>query len=157
MNLVTRLLIFPALIACRGLASCGNSTPSGNGLEEEVILPDAFKNTNFGVAAGNWNESGAALFFDDKLSPTIQTGSSHNEFYDIGFEPLPLKKKEASSKTMYFLPFKVTDQVIDDGYFKNGTEYKFWLSYEDKTYFCGVSQNNDALAEPEKVLTEGVM
>ena len=49
-------------------------------------MPDAFKNTNFCIVAGNWNECGAALLFDARLNPEIQTVSSHNDFYDIGFE-----------------------------------------------------------------------
>ena len=150
-------LLLPSLIlaafSCSEPAK-GKSEPSQEG---KVTLPDAFKNRNFCVVAGNWNESGAALIFDDKLNPEIQTVSSHDEFYDIDFDLLPLSKRQEAKKTMYFLPFKVTNQIIDDGYFKDNLEYKFWLSYEDSTYFCGVSKNDDSLKEPELILTEGLM
>ena len=148
-----------ALIPFCFLMACSNQGKGANDLSapEQVTLPSAFANTNFCIVAGNWNESGAALIFDERLNPEIQTVSSHDEFYDIEFEALPLTKKEEDSKTMYFLPFNVLDQVIEDGYFKNGVSYKFWLSYENKTYFCGVSKNDDSLTEPELILTEGLM
>ena len=150
------LALLPAL-----LCVCSCSSPNkdaNNSVEpEKVVLHDAFKNTNFCIVAGNWNETGVALLFDEKLNPKIQNGSAHVDFYDIEFALKPLRKSEKDSKTMFFLPFKCTDQVIDDGYFKNDIDYKFWLSYEESTYFCGVSKDDDRLTEPEKVLTEGLM
>ena len=150
------LLLMSAFVPIICLCSCAQADNGLKSEPEKVSLPDVFKNRNFAHAAGNWNECGAALIFDNNLNPEIQTVSSHNDFYDIEFEVLPLTKK-TEGKTMYFLPFKVTDQIIDDGYFKDNNEYKFWLSYEDSSFYCGVSKNDDSLKEPEMLLAEGLM
>lgn len=116
-------------------------------------MPDAFKNTNFAYAG--W-DPGVALLFDEKLTPTIQNVSFHVEFYTVEWEQKPLRK----DKDMYFLPFKVTKQIIDDGYLKDNVDYKFWLSYNEKNeskYYCGLSKDDDKLTEPEIVLMEGTL
>ena len=148
-------LLITSFAALTCLFACNSQPQSGNGVDETVVLPDAFKNTNFCIVAGNWNECGAALLFDARLNPEIQTVSSHNDFYDIGFEADPLTKKTEANKTTYFLSFNVTDQVIDDGYFKKDVAYKFWLSYESETYYCGLSKADSQTVELE--LTEGLM
>ena len=69
----------------------------------------------------------------------------------------PLTKKEDSKGAMNFLHFKVTNQVIDDGYLKSNTDDKFWLSYIDQTYFCGLSLDDESLQEPTITLMEGTL
>lgn len=154
MKNVIRLPLVTTLFSLLCLTGCGNGNSKG---DEVVTLPDVFKDTNFCIVAGNWNESGAALIFDHNLKPEIQNGSAHDEFYDIDFEAKPLKKKAGEGDVLYFLPFLVKDQIIDDGYFKNGIEYKFWLSHGNDGFYCGLSKNDDTLKEPELVLTEGLM
>lgn len=138
-------------------SGCGSNGGSGKG--EEVALPSVFYDRNFCVVAGNWDENGCALIIDNKGKIEIQNVSSHNDFYDIEFNPLPLYKEEdkESKKTTYFLPFLVTDQVIDDGYFKNDVEYRFYLRFDDPSYYCAVSRNDRSIVTPDKELLEGYM
>ena len=150
-RIIIPLLSIIALIGCSSNKSQESSSAKIGG--EEIVLPDTFKNTNFCNIAVEYYSGGVALVFDDKLKPDIQNISFEEDFLSIEFEQLPIKKNES----MYFLPFKVTNQVIDDGYLKNGTEYKFWLSYENSTYFCGISLNDDTLTEPTATLVEGLM
>ena len=138
-----------ALVSCNGQAPAKNNEP--------LSLPEVFYDRNFCVVAGNWNESGCALILDHKGKPEIQNVSSHNEFYDIDFELLPLYAKEEEGKTTYFLPFFVKGQVIDDGYFKDGKQYRFYLRFDNPTYYCAVSLNDPSISTPDKVLTEGMM
>ena len=118
-----------------------------------MVLPDEFRNTNFCNGAVEYYSGGLALIFDEKNNPDIQNISFELEFYSIQFDRLPMKK----DGSMYFLPFKVTDQIIDDGYLKNGQEYKFWLSYTNSSFFCGISLNDDTLTQPTATLVEGLM
>ena len=120
---------------------------------EEVVLPDVFKNTNYCNIAITYYSGGVALILNENNQPDIQNISFEQDFYSIEFQQLPLKK----SGNTYFLPFKVTNQIIDDGYLKNGTEYKFWLSYTNETYTCGFSLNDDTLTEPTAELMPNVM
>ena len=153
-------LLIP-LLSIALLAGCSSnkssteksSTSSNMHDEEKIVLPDVFKNTNFCNAAVTYYSGGVALVFDNNNNPDIQNISFELDFLSIEFEQFPLKKKDS----MYFLPFKVTNQVIDDGYLKNDVEYKFWLSYEDSTYYCGISLNDDTLTEPDAILMEGLM
>ena len=141
------------------LVSCNSkqnsSSINSSKLEEnnEVVLPDIFKNTNYCNVAVEYYSGGVALILDENNNPTIQNISFEVEFYSIEFEQLPLSKKDST----YFLPFKVTNQIIDDGYLKNGVEYKFWLSYTDSTYHCGISLNDDTLTEPTADLAPNLM
>lgn len=142
------------------LASCNThsseSTPPGtNG--EEIVLPEVFYNRNFCVVSGNWNENGCALIIDNSGNVEIQNVSSHNEFYDIEFDLLPIYTKVDNEKTTYFLPFFVKGQIIDDGYFKNGNQYRFYLRFDDPSYYCAVSANDPSIVNPDKVLMEGYM
>ena len=148
-------LFAPLLIGCASPSSA-NSSSHFSQKGEEIALPEAFYNRNFAVVAGNWNECGCALIIGERGEVEIQNVSSHNDFYDIDFSLLPMYKGEADGKATYFLPFSVTGQVIDDGYFKNGNEYRFFLRYESNEYYCAVSKN-DPSAEPEKILMEGMM
>ena len=149
-KVIIPLLATALLSGC--LFSC-NKNPTNNGEPQAIVLPDAFKGRNFANAAVTYFGGGVALIFDNNLTPEIQNISYHVEMYDVTFEARPITKKN----NMYFLPFKVTDQVIDDGYLKNNTEYKFWLSYENSTYYCGVSLNDETLTEPEATLMEGTL
>ena len=142
--------IIPMLLSLL-LVGCGNNSNPPKG--EAVTLPEAFKNRNFANAAITYYSGGVALIFDNDLKPDIQNISFHVEIYSIQFEAKEIKRKN----DMYFLPFKVTDQIIDDGYLKNGVEYKFWLSYANSTYFCGISLNDDTLTEPTATLMEGTL
>ena len=148
-------LVLPLLtLSILGLGCLSACNNQDNKNDIEVTLPDAFKNRNFCcVVVAGYFDGGAALIFDNDLKPQIQNISYHVDFYDIGFEAKPITKE----KNMYFLPFKVTDQIIDDGYFKNNNEYKFWLSYEDSKYYCGISPNDPSLTEPVATLMEGTM
>ena len=145
------LLLMSAFVPVFCLCSCGQEPNGVKSEPEKVALPEEFKNTTFAHVAGNWNECGAVLVFDNNLNPEIMNVSSHDEFYDVEFQAMPIVKK-VDEKVMYFLPFKVTDQIIDDGYFKDNVEYKFWLSYGHSEYYCAVSKNDDSLKEPEMIL-----
>ena len=148
------------LLSAPLLFGCSNPNKGDNELSNsqlEVRLPEAFYGHNFIVVAGNINESGCALIFDDKGTPEIQNGSAHVDFYDIGFELLPMYQDVISGEVTLFLPFKVTEQVIDDGYFKNGNEYRFYLRYKNPDYYCAVSLNDRTITTPDKVLMEGMM
>ena len=135
-------------------SSSSSPTVSSSPLNvDEVVLPDVFKNTNYCNVAIEYYSGGVALILNEKNEPDIQNISFEVDFYSIQFERLPMTKKD----NMYFLPFRVTNQIIDDGYLKNGTEYKFWLSYENSTYFCGISLNDYTLTEPTATLMEGLM
>lgn len=151
------MLIAPMFLGCS--SSQGGDNDLSKNKSDEIILPEVFYGHNFCVVAGNWNESGCALIIDERGGYEIQTVSSHNEFYDIDYDLLPLYKEEnkGSGKTTYFLPFKVTGQVIDDGYFKDGKEYRFYLRYDDPGYYCAVSLNDPSITTPDKELTEGMM
>ena len=152
-KLILPILSITLLSCC--LFGCNkNNNNKGDNDVEPVVLPDAFKNRNFcNVVVAGYFDGGAALIFDDKLNADIQNVSYHVDFYSVQYEAKPITKKG----NMYFFPFKVTDQIIEDGYFKNNTEYKFWLSYENSTYYCGVSLNDDSLTEPTATLMEGTM
>ena len=146
-------LIVPLLSACL-LTGClfGCSQDNKNAVEP-VVLPDIFKGRNFAYGG---DDPGVALIFDDNKNPEIQNLSRHLEPVDVEFELLPLSKKETDKGMMYFLPFKVTNQFIDDGYLKTGVEYKFWLSYNEPDFYAGASKNDPSLTEPEILLMEGV-
>lgn len=144
-NLLTPVLTVFLLGGC--LLGCSN--PS-KGATNSIELPDAFKNTNFAYAG---YDPGVALLFDENKTPEIENVSTHVDFYKVECDIKPLAQKG----NMYFLYFKVTDQIIDDGYLKNNTEYKFWLSYENSTYFCGLSLNDESLTEPTITLMEGTL
>ena len=139
------------LVGC----SANNSKSSSKNAfgADEVVLPDVFKNTNYCNIAVEYYSGGLALILDENNNPNIQNVSFEEDFYSIEFERLPMTKKNDT----YFLPFKVTNQIIDDGYLKNNTEYKFWLSYVDSTYNCGISLNDDTITEPTATLVEGLM
>lgn len=150
-KLILPLLATTLLSGC--LFGCNQNTASGNTLPDAIVLPDAFKNTNFANAAVEYYSGGLTLIFDNDLNPEIQNISFEMEIYDIEFERLPMDRKG----DMYFLPFRVTDQIIDDGYLKNGEEYKFWLSYKNSEYYCGISKNLPTLEEPDALLMEGTL
>ena len=147
-NRIITPLIMVLAVGC--LLGCSNKKGNASNLKDEVVLPDIFKNTNYGYGGV---EPGVALYLDNNNQPRIQNVTPYLDFYDIQFDALPLKKKD----NMYFLPFKVTDQFIDDGYLKNGIEYKFWLSYTEPNYYCGLSKNDDTLTSPDIELMEGVL
>lgn len=142
------------LLGCSGGTNSSMESNLSQKKEEEVVLPDAFKDTNFAYCG--W-DPGVALVFDANLTPSIQNVSTHVEFYEVECTIKPLTKKVENNKTTFFLHFTVIGQVIDDGYLKNGTDYKFWLSYNEPDYFCGLSKDDDTLTEPEITLMEGTM
>ena len=155
------LLVLPFAVAL--LASCGgeqsssseaSTSSSSMKTNDVVVLPDAFKGHNFAYAGV---EPGVALIFDNENKPEIQNATPYLDFYDIQFEAKPLTKKETKDGTMYFLAFKVTDQFIDDGYLKNGIEYKFWLSYNEPDFYCGLSLDDPTLTQPDIVLMADVL
>lgn len=152
LNMKSRVII--PLLATLMMVGC---TSNKVGSTQAVVLPDAFKNTNFcniGIVYSGSTGGGAALIFDANLNPTIQNVSFHYDFYDIQFEKLPLQK----DGDMYYMPFKVLDKACDDGgYFENNTEYKFWLSYVNETYYCAISLNDPAVTVPDGELVEGYL
>ena len=157
-NIAALLLLSSALlVGCNAKPNSSSVTSSSSSKSEEgkneIVLPDIFKNTNYCNVAITYYSGGVALILDEQNKPDIQNISFEVEFYSIEFEQLPLSQKDST----YFLPFKVTGQVIDDGYLKNGVEYKFWLSYTDSTYHCGISLNDDTLTEPTAELSPNLM
>ena len=155
-KLILPILSITLLSCC--LFGCNkNNNNKGDNDVEPVVLPDAFKNTNFcniGIVYSGSTGGGAALIFDNNLNPTIQNVSFHYDFYDIQFEKLPLQK----DGDMYYMPFKVLDKACDDGgYFENNVEYKFWLSYVNETYYCAISLNDPAVTVPDGELVEGYL
>ena len=155
------LLILPFAVLL--LTSCGGEQTSSSEATsvttpmkdaETIVLPDVFKGHNFAYAGV---EPGVALIFDENNNPEIQNATPYLDFYDIQFEAKPLTKKETKDGTMYFLAFKVTDQFIDDGYLKNDIEYKFWLSYNETKFYCGLSKDDPTLTEPDIVLMADVL
>ena len=156
-RIIAPFILLPTLLSGCGGGASSNSMPLSK--NDEVALPSVFYDTNFAVVSGNWNENGCALIIGHKGEIEIQNVSAHNDFVDIEFDLLPIYLEEdgQSKRVIYFLPFLVKEEVIDDGYFKNGKEYRFYLRYDDPGYYCAVSLNDPTIQTPDKVLMEGYM